>query len=232
MADEFAMIRFTPILGCSHRRSEHSGSLDYWASMRPDDNGQWVLYEELIDMADAAAVRNPFGHNEPSRQHMCTPLWFFKELQSRYRSDGDVSLDVCASKDDAVYAMYYSLDNGDNGLTLPWCRVGINFCNPPFSQAGAWVCKSIEEARRGCTSLLLLPYRAEAKWFFRHKHMFDVTLIVPRLNYYDPSVGKIIVGASFASCVMRISPTTAMRPTSSRNTIEYWHIEKPKHAKR
>src|SRR5690242_752016 len=43
-----------------------------------------------------------------------------------------------------------------NGLLIDW--MPVTFCNPPFSQAADWVIKAIQQAKRGVTTYMILPW--------------------------------------------------------------------------
>lgn len=51
----------------------------------------------------------------------------------------------------------------DDGLRLPWKK--LNWCNPPFNQADKWIKKALEEQRKGNSTWLILPFRAETKYW-------------------------------------------------------------------
>ena len=40
-----------------------------------------------------------------------------------------------------------------------------NFINPPYSNPTPWIDKAIEEWKKGCTVVLLLPCDVSTKWF-------------------------------------------------------------------
>ncbi|WP_221177321.1 phage N-6-adenine-methyltransferase [Nocardioides marmoriginsengisoli] len=60
---------------------------------------------------------------------------FFDELSTRF---GGFDLDVAAAEHNAKCERFYSLE--DDGLTQPW--TGTVWCNPPYSNLGAWVLKA------------------------------------------------------------------------------------------
>lgn len=71
------------------------------------------------------------------------------------------TLDVCAEELAHVSQAYYSLENNENGLELPW--FGAVWCNPPWSDLPRWTAKCWTEWRRGeCQSIsYLIPVRSE-----------------------------------------------------------------------
>ena len=80
------------------------------------------------------------------------------------------TLDVAASPENAKCHHYYTLD--DDGLTKPWASERV-WCNPPYSDCGAWAAKANAEMRRGFASfrrpevvVMLLPAnRTEQRWW-------------------------------------------------------------------
>lgn len=89
------------------------------------------------------------------------PQWF--DHWSRHF--GDFTLDVAAAPHNAKCERYYTED--DNGLELPW--TGRVWCNPPYSDIGAWVAKAWAEWRSQVDLhliVMLLPAnRTEQRWW-------------------------------------------------------------------
>lgn len=81
-----------------------------------------------------------------------TPKWVWKPL-------GPFDLDPCAGENTNIGALNYKLENGDDGLELPW--KGFVWCNPPFSQKDLWIVKMLDHGR----GILILPERGSAPWF-------------------------------------------------------------------
>lgn len=66
---------------------------------------------------------------------------FIATLEARF---GAVDLDVAAAEHNAKAPRFY--DREADGLTQPW--YGRVWCNPPYSDCGAWVRKAWQEWRR------------------------------------------------------------------------------------
>jgi len=81
-----------------------------------------------------------------------TPTWIYKEL-------GVIDLDPCAGINTDIGVNNYIIENGLDGLELPWN--GFVYCNPPFSQKEQWSEKMIEHGN----GILILPERGSAPWF-------------------------------------------------------------------
>jgi site-specific DNA-methyltransferase (adenine-specific) len=184
-----------------------------------------------------AKPRNPYGRNEASRQELATPRWFFERVQQAYQTLGDFALDTCAQKNSAVCDRYFT--RRQNGLEQDWSTEGLNWCNPPFSQARQWLDKAFTEARRGCSTVMLLPFRdPAARWFFGYAPFAErITVVVPRLQYYQ--CGGEGFGfndnASFCSALWLVTPDGLARAKKNRRqaVIDWWNVGKrPQGARR
>lgn len=90
-----------------------------------------------------------------------TPKSIYNKLDTMF---GPFVLDSCADKENAKCQNYYSLENGQNGLILPW--QGKIFCNPPYKTIDKWIKKAyIEAIKQKSTVVMLLPSRTDTKWF-------------------------------------------------------------------
>jgi phage N-6-adenine-methyltransferase len=98
---------------------------------------------------------------------------FFDSLSERF---GGFTLDVAAAPHNTKTPGFYTREN--DGLTRKW--FGAVWCNPPYSDCGAWVRKAWEEwERRGVEALapdlivMLLPAnRVEQGWWQDHVEPF------------------------------------------------------------
>lgn len=94
-----------------------------------------------------------------------TPADFFQSVVNRF---GPFTLDAAASRENSKCPIYYDLE--DDGLTQPWHGYSV-WCNPPFSDCGAWVRKAWDEWHRPALErpariVMLLPAnRTEQKWW-------------------------------------------------------------------
>lgn len=93
---------------------------------------------------------------------------FFDSLSERF---GGFTLDVAAAEHNAKCADYYTAEH--NGLMRPWS--GRVWCNPPYSDCGAWVRKAWAEwdlnksPKRPELIVMLLPAnRVEQGWWQDH----------------------------------------------------------------
>lgn len=91
-----------------------------------------------------------------------TPGWLFAELNQKH---GPFTVDVAANARNAKCARFY--DRSSDGLSQSW-RGEVVWCNPPYSDIGAWVAKALHEVfANGCVrAVLLLPAnRTEQQWW-------------------------------------------------------------------
>jgi len=180
----------------------------------------------------AAPTRNPYGNNEAERQDLATPRWFFNKVAEAYSRYGQFSLDVCAKSNSAVVPEYYSKRH--NGLKQPWAhdQGQLNWCNPPFSQARAWLEKAFDEAHRyDARTVMLLPFRDPAsKWFYRYPPFAQrITVLVPRLQYYQCGRdGGFSDNASFCSALWLITRKGVQHGQKNPRyaNIDWWKIGK------
>jgi phage N-6-adenine-methyltransferase len=187
----------------------------------------------------AADKRNPYGKNEPDRQDLATPRWFFDKVAAAFERYGRFTLDVCAKRNSAVVDRYFT--RRQDGLKQDWARGRgeLNWCNPPFSQAGRWLEKAFDEAQRGGSTVMLLPFRdPAARWFYRWAPFAQrITVLVPRLQYYccGGESSGFNDNASFCSCLWLITPAGVKRGIRDhrRASVDWWNIGKrPEGARR
>lgn len=84
-----------------------------------------------------------------------------------------------------------------DGLRDEWR--GIVWCNPPYDKTlGEWVAKAHAEARRGVTSVLLVPVRTSVAWWHDHAlHADEIRYQRGRLRF-----GGASVNAPFDSVIL------------------------------
>lgn len=114
-----------------------------------------------------------------------TPLSLFQALNNEFHFD----VDVAARSSNAKCKTYFT--KSQNGLLQDWyasSQTKAIFCNPPFQgQTGKWVEKAYHESQKGCTVVVLIPFRTDTGYI--HDYIigkaFEVRLIKGRLNYND-----------------------------------------------
>lgn len=92
-----------------------------------------------------------------------TPGWLFDSYHARF----GFTLDAAASASNKKCAAHFDLES--DGLSQPWAPHRV-WCNPPYSNLGAWVAKAHDEIRAGCpVVVMLLPAnRTEQAWWQDH----------------------------------------------------------------
>ena len=97
-----------------------------------------------------------------------------------------------------------------NALTVPWGQEAMCWLNPPYSRVRDFMAKTAQEARRGCTTVALVPARTDTRWW--HAHVWDqrhhrprpgveVRFLPGRLKF-----GGMTSGAPFPSVVLIFRP--------------------------
>ncbi len=107
-----------------------------------------------------------------------TPQKFF----DKYDAIFNFTLDVCATKDNAKCAAYYTIE--DNGLTQSW--TGVCWMNPPYGrEIGVWMKKAYESSLQGATVVCLVPSRTDTKWWHDYAMQGQIEFIKGRLKFGD-----------------------------------------------
>jgi hypothetical protein len=139
--------------------------------------------------------------------------------------------DVAASHENTLCEEYYT--EKLCGLSHPWAHV--NFCNPPFKQAGKWVVKACEEAHvNGVTTLMILPVIGSQSWaheyLFRRNsgYFYGVYLLYPdvRISFDEPdgSPSRSVADRDVVFALFRkssIHPSFGVRPLRIRESALY-----------
>ena len=88
-----------------------------------------------------------------------TPNVVFDDLDAEFH----FTLDPCATNENHKCETYFTIEQ--NGLLQDWGGQ-IVFCNPPYSNIGAWVEKAFREGRKDKTVVvLLIPSRTDTRYF-------------------------------------------------------------------
>lgn len=103
-----------------------------------------------------------------------TPPDLFAELDAEFH----FGLDATATKATALCPQYFGPDHWKpywrDALVVKWNYVArVAFLNPPYSQCKAFMEKAAQEARRGVTTVCLVPARTDTRWY--HAHVWDRT---------------------------------------------------------
>lgn len=137
-----------------------------------------------------------------------TPLDFFAALDAEFGFDADMA----ASADNCLKENYWGLDHHRverrNSLVFDWA--GVCWLNPPYSKCREFIGKAAEQARRGVTTVCLVPSRTDTRWW--HEHVWDREKYQPRPGVEIRFVkgrltfGGASAGAPFPSVVIIFRP--------------------------
>lgn len=106
-----------------------------------------------------------------------TPEEFFVAMDAEFGFD----VDVAATRDNCWKEHYYGPDhpnpNRRDALEGPWAGP-MCWMNPPYSRCREFIAKAAQEARRGCTTVALVPSRTDTRWW--HSDVWDAEKNQPR----------------------------------------------------
>lgn len=157
------------------------------------------------------------GRDQLTDDRGTDPRWF-EQWSATF---GGFTLDVAAAPHNAKCEHYYTED--DNGLELPW--TGRVWCNPPYSDIGAWVRKAWAEMEKPTPPeliVMLLPAnRTEQRWWQEHVEPYRdesrgelrLRFLPGRLRFVKPGADSIGPNERppFGCCLLIWSHPTARR---------------------
>lgn len=121
-------------------------------------------------------------HFSSEKHDWTTPVWLFNRLNESF----DFGLDAAASSENHLCPKFFTLE--DDSLAQDWSGFGPVFVNPPYGREGAkFIAKASEEAKKGVTTVMLIPSRTDTvAW---HSHIFnndipvDIKFLKGRLKF-------------------------------------------------
>lgn len=124
-----------------------------------------------------------------------TPQWLFDALNAEFK----FTLDAAASKANAKCKRFYTME--DDGLSKDWTDEVV-WLNPPYGKGitAKWLAKAYAESKKGATCVLIIPVRADAKWWHDYAMKGEVRLFRNRLNFDNDHGAKHY--APFATAVV------------------------------
>ncbi len=95
------------------------------------------------------------------------------------RRVGRIDYDPCSNPASLVAAdLEHSLEGGHDGLAADWSLYvkhgGLVFENNPYSQQKLWTAKTIEQAAKGVSIIMLIPARTDTRAWHDLKGVADV----------------------------------------------------------
>lgn len=125
-----------------------------------------------------------------------TPQWLFDALNVEF----GFTLDAAASKDNTKCNKYFSIEN--DGLSQDW-EDEVVWLNPPYGKGitAKWLKKAYLESKRGATVVVIVPVRADSKWWHDYAMKGEIRLFRNRINFdnnhdathYAPFATAVIV---------------------------------------
>lgn len=86
-----------------------------------------------------------------------------RDLAARMVAKYGITLDVCASPENAVVPKYFTYNQ--DGLAQFWDKE-VCWMNPPYGkELPLWIDKAVRSARNGATVVCLVPARTDTKWW-------------------------------------------------------------------
>jgi len=130
-----------------------------------------------------------------------TPQYLFNWLNSIY----DFDIDLCADVDNSKCSNWIDIE--DNSLIRDWFSYGdTGFCNPPYSNIKPWIDKAIAEAKKGFTTVMLIPTpNGESHYKQIFESATSLSFITGRIAFYNPILKKEVGGNTRGSCVVEFS---------------------------
>ena len=128
-----------------------------------------------------------------------TPQWLFEALNMEF----GFTVDGAASADNTKCKRFWSKDN--SALDKDWTDELV-FLNPPYGKGitSEWIRKSYLESKKGATVVMVVPVRADAKWWHDYAMKGEVRLFRNRLNFQNTHGAKHY--APFATAVIVFRP--------------------------
>jgi site-specific DNA-methyltransferase (adenine-specific) len=137
-----------------------------------------------------------------------TPQDLFDRLDRQW---GKFDLDAAADDQNSLCDQFYCQEA--DALAHDWYAEGARraFVNPPYGRGtvGKWVAKALEESRRGCRVVMLLPSRTDSAWFHDlvKPHAFHVEDLRGRVRFQGAKAG-----APFPSLIVVFEAADTQEP--------------------
>lgn len=134
-----------------------------------------------------------------------TPKFIFDHYNARF----NFTMDVCASHENKLVEHSYWTES-DDSLSQNWCSV--NWCNPPYSNITPWVMKAIDEMKRGCTTVMIIPADTSVQWFkLAFDNCTECHFIAGRISFIRADTGKPQGGNNKGSVVFVFDPKSPVK---------------------
>ncbi|OOF45987.1 phage N-6-adenine-methyltransferase [Rodentibacter trehalosifermentans] len=143
---------------------------------------------------------------EFNKDHYRTPKYVFNWLNKRF----NFKVDGCASKDNALCAMYCTDDENGGFLNhKSILKLGCSiFVNPPYSDPSPFAKRAVELMAQGHLVVMLLPADKSTKWYkvIQDNATEVIDIIGGRINFLHPVTGQEVKGNNKGSIVAVFDP--------------------------
>jgi len=121
-----------------------------------------------------------FTQDEWTNDDWATPWDLIRQLEAEF---GPFELDPCATERTAKAPRWF--EKSIDGLQQPWA--GRVFCNPPYSNVGAWLRKARQSAAEGALVVCLIPaHTGRDYWHEDVDGVAEVRFLRGRVRFTGP----------------------------------------------
>ena len=163
-----------------------------------------------------------------------TPQWLYESLDKEF----GFTVDGAASANNAKCKKFWTIE--DNSLLKDWTDEVV-FLNPPYGKGvtSQWVKKAYYESKKGATVAMVVPVRADAKWWHDYAMKAEVRLFRNRLNFdnthgavhYAPFATAILVFRPYQHALVSLPEIQKTRPQNAvetgQNIGQHTQVEMP-----
>jgi phage N-6-adenine-methyltransferase len=161
-------------------------------------------------MVGAAISRTASGEERVSNWR--TPPWFYQQVQEKLGRPFD--LDAFAEDANALAPRW--ITELHDAFKVPWIGPAVWF-NPPDVLHLEAAKRAVEQAKSKNFTVAVALFRCGPEteaWEFASAHAWRTEIVRPRLNYIDPTTGRVKKGISKHSTLFWITPNSAHCPLS------------------
>ena len=107
-----------------------------------------------------------YNYEKVANDYLTPPILVDKALSLINEQFGtnrtEFDLDTCCTYKN-IPSKDYIINGERDGLKEEWSE--LNWCNPPFDKCKQWIEKAFTEQHKGRTTMMLVPFRCETKFF-------------------------------------------------------------------
>lgn len=133
-----------------------------------------------------------------------TPEFIFNHYNARF----NFTTDVAATWENRLCDDHRGLHF--DALLTGWGE--SNWCNPPYSDVTPFIKKAIEEAEKGCTTVMLLNADTSVEWFkLAYDNCSEMHLIKGRISFINALTKKPVNGNNKGQVVFVFNPKSPFK---------------------